>query len=104
MPSRRGVVAVEFACLAIALADDGRRIRLALATVLLVVLPAALLAAILVGVGMCRLAALSDRHHAVALAEWIAASHRDPPGEMPTQGSAGQLRYDRPGEGFRAAG
>jgi hypothetical protein len=72
--------------------------------VVLVVFPAAFLAAILVGVGMCRLAALSDRHHAVALAEWIAASRQDPQGGMPTEGSAGQLRYERPGEGFRAAG
>jgi hypothetical protein len=43
-----------------------------------------LLAAALVGLAMCRLAALSDRLHAAALAEWIVASrHGAPGGEHP---------------------
>jgi hypothetical protein len=49
--------------------------------VLYIALAAALFLAAFVGLAMCRLAALSDRLHSVALAEWIVASRyetRDP--------------------------
>jgi hypothetical protein len=42
--------------------------------VLYIALAAALLPTALVGLAMCRLAALSDRLHAAAVAEWIVAS------------------------------
>jgi hypothetical protein len=42
--------------------------------VLYIALAAALFLAAFVGLAMCRLAALSDRLHSVALAEWIVAS------------------------------
>lgn len=41
---------------------------------LYIVLAAALFLAAFVGLAMCRLAALSDRLHAAALAEWTLAS------------------------------
>ncbi|HXM86543.1 MAG TPA: hypothetical protein VN889_02820 [Solirubrobacteraceae bacterium] len=41
---------------------------------LYIALAAGLLPAALVGLAMCRLAALSDRLHTVALSEWVVAS------------------------------
>ena len=67
---------------------------------LLVVIPAVLLAVALLGLGMCRLAALSDRHHAAALEEWILAtrlSRQRPP-------VAEQRPFDAPGGRFHATG
>ena len=43
---------------------------------LFVVIPAAVAVVALLGLSMCRLAALSDSNQANALAEWIAASYR----------------------------
>jgi hypothetical protein len=42
--------------------------------VLLIIVPAAWLAALFLGLTMCRLAALSDYSQAVALAEWMASN------------------------------
>lgn len=40
---------------------------------ILIIVPAAWLAALFLGLTMCRLAALSDESQAVALAEWMAS-------------------------------
>ncbi len=44
-------------------------------TVIVILVPAAWLAALLFGLTMCRLAALSDDSQAIAVAEWIATNH-----------------------------
>lgn len=70
----------------------------------MVLIPAILVAFALLGLSMCRLAALSDHKHAVALAEWIATSylaeHKAVPAEQPRE----QFRFDPRDEVFRATG
>ena len=71
---------------------------------LFVIIPAAVAAVALLGLSMCRLAALSDRNQAVALAEWIATSyrveHRPGSGEL----SREQITLDPRRGPFRATG
>jgi hypothetical protein len=71
--------------------------------VLFVVIAAAVVVAVLIGLSMCRLAALSDHDHAVALAEWIRLSRQS---EQPAVDDrfSDQLPLDPPDEAFRATG
>jgi hypothetical protein len=56
------------------------------------------------GLSICRTAALSDRNSTLALTELIAA-HRLADRQMPSAGHVGeQLLFESPGEAFRTAG
>jgi Tfp pilus assembly protein PilX len=58
----------------------------------------------MLGLGMCRLAALSDRKRALAITEWIATRHlSDRQAAFPGR-SGEQSLLDPPGEVFRTAG
>src|SRR5437588_2054709 len=62
------------------------------------------LAVLLFGLFMCRLGARSDDAHAVAVAEWIAATRLAEP-EAPTAGAAaGQLQFGTREGPYRATG
>ena len=71
---------------------------------LFVLIPTALVAVALFGLCMCRLAALGDNNHDVALADWIATSylaeHKAVPADRPSE----RLQPDARGEAFRATG
>ena len=56
------------------------------------------------GLSICRVAALSDRNSALALPEWLATSHLAVHQVLPTDRSGAQVLFDPPGEAFRAAG
>jgi hypothetical protein len=56
----------------------------------------------MLGLRICRVAALSDRNSALALAEWLAASRLAVHQVVPTDRSGEQ--FDSPSEAFRAAG
>jgi hypothetical protein len=71
---------------------------------LLALIPAALVVAALLGVGMCRLAALSDRHQAVALAEWARANRLRAYSVSAAEARSEERPFDPPGEAFRATG
>ena len=75
-----------------------------MSTVLLVLVPTAFVAAALLGLSMCRLAALSDDTHAVAVAEWVAATHLAEHKAVLGDRACGQLALDSRGEAFRATG
>ncbi len=71
---------------------------------LLVLISVALVVAAVLGVGMCRLAALSDRQHANALADWGShcyAIEREP---WTADRAPEELPLDSQGEAFRATG
>jgi hypothetical protein len=55
------------------------------------------------GLGMCRVAALSDCNSAVALTEWIATGHLADRQVVPTDRAGEQFLLDHPGAAFRAA-
>ncbi len=70
-------------------------------------IPAAVAAVALLGLSMCRLAALSDRNQALALAEWIAAGERGERGEHKAgtgELSREQITFDPRRGPFRATG
>ena len=69
---------------------------------LYIALAAGLVPAALVGLAMCRLAALSDRLHAAALAEWIVAA-RDAHGLVGASGLVGHPAFDAPISAYREA-
>lgn len=71
---------------------------------LFVLIPTALVASALFGLGMCRLAARSDNKQAVAVAEWIATSHLAEPKAAPTDRLCEQLPFDPRRDVFRATG
>jgi hypothetical protein len=71
---------------------------------LLVLVPAAIVAVALLGLGMCRLAALSDSSQAVALADWIATSYRAEHKPGPAELAREQIPLDPRGGSFRATG
>jgi hypothetical protein len=71
---------------------------------LLVLIPAALVVAALFGLGMCRLAALSDRHQTVALAEWARADRLRAYSASSTEARSEEQPFDPPDEAFRATG
>ena len=56
------------------------------------------------GLSMFRVAALSDRNSAAALAEWIAKSRLAECQVAPAEPVGEQFRFDPPDEAFRAAG
>jgi hypothetical protein len=56
------------------------------------------------GLSICRVAALSDRNGALALTEWLDTSHLVVNQVLPTDRPGAQLLFDPPGEAFRAAG
>ena len=68
------------------------------------VIPAAVVAVALLGLSMCRLAALSDSNQAVALAEWIAASCRAEHKAAAAELTREQIPLDPRGGRFRATG
>jgi hypothetical protein len=72
--------------------------------VLFVVITAALVAAALLGLGMCRLSALSDSRYAVELAEWVATHTVIEQGMGTTAPPREQSPFDARGEAFRATG
>ncbi|HEY4809732.1 MAG TPA: hypothetical protein VIH71_01620 [Solirubrobacteraceae bacterium] len=71
---------------------------------LFVILAIALVAAVTLGMSMCRLAALSDRKQAGALADWNTRSYAIEREPWSVEGSPGELPFDAQGEAFRAAG
>jgi predicted RNA methylase len=77
---------------------------LALAAVLFILIAVALVVVVVLGAGMCRLAALSDRQHASALADWgtrvYAIEHEPWTADRAPEG----LPVDSQGEAFRATG
>jgi hypothetical protein len=56
----------------------------------------------LLGLSICRAAALSDRNSDLALTEWLAARHLDDRQAVPADRSSTRLFFDSPGEAFRA--
>jgi Tfp pilus assembly protein PilX len=56
------------------------------------------------GLSICRVAALSDRNSALALTEWLAASRRAERHVAPPDRAGEQFRFDPSDEAFRAAG
>jgi hypothetical protein len=74
-------------------------------TVLVVLIPTAFVAAALLGLSMCRLAALSDDNQAVAVADWIATtSYLAERKSVATDRESGQLQIHPRGKAFRATG
>jgi len=72
---------------------------------LFILITGALLVVVAVlGLSICRAAALSDRNNALALIEWLATSHLAVHQALPTDRSGAQFLFDPPGEAFRAAG
>jgi hypothetical protein len=71
---------------------------------LFVLIPAVLIVAALFGVGMCRLAALSDRQQEFALAEWIRANEVRASSSSSAEAQSEERPIDPPGEAFRATG
>ena len=68
------------------------------------VIIAATVAVALLGLGMCRLSALSDSRHTEELAEWIAASSAVEQGVQAAEPARAQILLDGRGETFRATG
>lgn len=71
---------------------------------LFVLIAMALVVAVVLGMGMCRLAALSDRQHASALADWGShcyAIEREP---WTADRAPEETPLDSQGEAFRATG
>ena len=71
---------------------------------LFVLVPAAVAAIALLGLSMCRLAALSDSNHAAALAEWTAASYLAEHEALPVDRPREQIPFEPRGGRFRATG
>ncbi|HEY2141274.1 MAG TPA: hypothetical protein VGG98_04360 [Solirubrobacteraceae bacterium] len=69
-----------------------------------VLIPVALVAFALFGLGMCRLAARSDRKQAIAVAEWIATSHIAERKAVPTNRLCARLPFESRSDAFRATG
>ena len=71
---------------------------------LFLLIPTAWLAVVFFALTMCRLAALSDDSHAVALAEWIATSYPIDQKAVPADSTAEQLPFDPQRGDYRATG
>jgi hypothetical protein len=71
---------------------------------LFVLIPAVFVAFALLGLSMCRLAALSDNKHAAALAEWLAMSHPTEHRAAPADSPREQFQFDPRDDAFRATG
>jgi hypothetical protein len=59
---------------------------------------------VVLGLSICRIAALSDRNSALALTEWLAASRHGERQMAPTDHAGEQFPFEAPGDAFRAAG
>jgi hypothetical protein len=59
---------------------------------------------VVLGLSICRVAALSDRNSAHALTEWLATSQLADRQVVSTDRSGAQFLFDPPGEAFRTAG
>jgi hypothetical protein len=59
---------------------------------------------VVLGLSICRIAALSDRNSALALTEWLAASRRAERQVAPPDHAGEQFPFESPGDAFRAAG
>lgn len=59
---------------------------------------------VVLGLSICRIAALSDRNSALALTEWLAASRRAERPVAPADRAGEQFSFDPPDDAFRAAG
>jgi hypothetical protein len=59
---------------------------------------------VVLGLSICRIAALSDRNSALALTEWLVASRRAERQVAPTDHPGEQFPFEPPGDAFRAAG
>jgi hypothetical protein len=70
----------------------------------ILVLGASVVVVAVLGLSICRVAALSDRNSALALAEWLATSHLVVHQVLPADRPGAQFLFDPPGEAFRAAG
>jgi hypothetical protein len=55
------------------------------------------------GLSMCRVAAISDSNSAGAITEWIATGHLVDRQLVPTDCAGEQVLFDHPGAAFRAA-
>jgi hypothetical protein len=71
---------------------------------LLVIIAVALVAAVTLGMSMCRLAALSDRKQAGALADWSTRCYAIEGEPWSDERAPEELPFDAQGEAFRAAG
>jgi hypothetical protein len=69
--------------------------RVALVTVLFIVIPTAWLAVLFFAASMCRVATLSDDRHAAEVAEWTAMSYLADRGEASAKRPAEQLPFER---------
>jgi hypothetical protein len=58
----------------------------------------------LLGLSMCRLAALSDSSHVAAVADWVLASHRPEHAVASAEHPPEQISADPRGGRFRATG
>jgi hypothetical protein len=72
--------------------------------VIFILIPIAVLALALLGLSVCRVAAISDRKQAVALAEWSALSHGSEFADAPAERSREQMPFAPPSGPFRATG
>jgi hypothetical protein len=70
----------------------------------IVIVGALVVVAAMLGLSICRVAALSDCNSAVTPGEWIAASHAADRRLAPTDRAGEQLPLVPPGEAFREAG
>jgi hypothetical protein len=59
---------------------------------------------VVLGLSICRVAALSDRKTALALTEWLATSELADRQVLPTERSGAQFLFESQGETFRTAG
>ena len=72
---------------------------------LLILIAGALVVVVaLLGLSICRVAALSDRNSALAVTEWLATNHLAVHQVLPTDRSDEQFLFDPQGEASRAAG
>ncbi len=71
---------------------------------LFVLIAVAAALAVVLGVGMCRLAALSDRQHAGALADWDTHCYDIEREPWTVDRAPEEIPFDSQGEAFRAAG
>ncbi|HEY5343389.1 MAG TPA: hypothetical protein VIJ66_06985 [Solirubrobacteraceae bacterium] len=72
---------------------------------LFVLIASALVVAVaMLGLSICRIAALSDRDSALGLTKWLAASRLAERQVAPTDHAGEQFRFDPPDEAFRAGG
>jgi hypothetical protein len=70
----------------------------------LILITSAFLAALFLALTICRVAALSDDSHAVAVTEWIAATYLAESDAAPAEGQAERQPSKAPRGAYRQAG